>query len=237
MGGEKGRGANEDPKLEIPPALAAAAALIVAVLAAVGVSGDALTRAVRNDPIPLATVIILVLLVVGTTTAILNRAKRILALAVTLLTALLATTVFLGALALGEREQPSVSLSSQVDESRIAVTIHASGSSLKSKEDMLVQLQALEHFPEDSEGRSQCERSRFEEFRPGEEPLWPGPLLLWQQTGPDADGTVAVESTVEVPVGQYEGVCAFVALRSDGKEPRYVRSYLRFPTAGLGKNR
>jgi len=114
----------------------------------------------------------------------------------------------------------------------MTVTIHASGSGLKSSEDMLVQVQALDSFPEDLEAKNQCEHNRFREFRPGSEPFWPGPLLLWQQAGPDADGTVDIETTLQVPVAGYEGVCALVALRSDGKDPRAVASFLRFPDTG-----
>lgn len=228
MGGRGPRESKDPPKLEVPPALAASAALIVAVLGAVGVSGDALTRAVRNNPLPLGVVIVLVLVVVGATTAYLNRANRVVAFAFGILTALLVATVALGADALGEREQPSVSLSGKTDGDLVTVTVKASGSSLKSKETMLVQIHALERFPEDSEESDTCTGSRFEDRR-DDARVWPGPLLLWEQGGPDPGGSVAIDSTVEVPAGEYEGVCAFVALSVDGNDPRFVRSYLRFP--------
>ena len=38
----------------LPTSLAAAVALLVAALAAIGLTGDALLRAVRNDPVPLS---------------------------------------------------------------------------------------------------------------------------------------------------------------------------------------
>jgi hypothetical protein len=126
----------------------------------------------------------------------------------------------------GEREQPRIALSAQQSAETISVTISASGSGLKSDEDMLVQLQAIETFPDRSEPA--CGRSRFESYRPGDEPVWPGPLLLWEQAGPDAKGAVAVESVLDVPPGRYDGVCAFVALRGGGSAPRAVTGYLRF---------
>lgn len=60
-GAQSSRGGSPQATTGLPPGLAAAIALVVAGLAAVGVTGDALTKAVRNEPGYLAAAVILAL--------------------------------------------------------------------------------------------------------------------------------------------------------------------------------
>lgn len=212
----------------LPPALGAAVAVVVAVLAAVGVSGDLLTRAVRNRPYELGGVIVAVLVLVGATVAWLSRRKPAAAFVIAALTVLLAIAVGVGARSIVDREQPLVTLTSQFTEQFIEITVTASGSGLRSDEDMLVQLQALSSFPENWDATLSCRTSRMDRFPPGEEPPWPGPLLLWEQAGPGPDGTTNVESMLQIPRNSYAGVCAFASLRGgEGKKPRSTAAFLR----------
>jgi hypothetical protein len=209
------------PKFDVPPALAGAIALIVAALAAVGVSGGALTRAVRNDPTTIALLVIVLLVAVAVPVVASVRGSRAIAGSVIVLVLVLCATVWTGARSVGEREQPRVALSASTKDQVTTITVIASGSGLKSNQDMLVQMQGLEGFPASVHADNGCARSGSDTV---------GSLLLWQQAGPDGSGAVSVESKVEVPVAEYAGVCAYVSLRNDPSgDDRWVRSYLRTP--------
>lgn len=222
-------GNGKDSGFEIPPALAAGAALVVSVLAAVGISGDLLTRAARNRPVELSLLLVAVIAVVATYTIWLNRSRHLFSAAVGAIALVLCATVLFGAGSVAEREQPRVSLGAVSEQNLIKLTVKANGSGLKSEHDLLVQVHALTTFPETEDASIECRHNRFERYRPGREPRWPGPLLLWQQAGPDGDGEVNVEASLEVPIGRYQGVCVWAALRSDdGQAARATATYLRF---------
>jgi hypothetical protein len=92
---------------------------------------------------------------------------------------------------------------------------------------MLVQVLAMERFPETADDADVCRGNRFD--RSLTDRAWPGPLLLWDQVGPDGDGATEVTSTFPVPRGVYDGVCAYAGLRNaDPGEPRQTASFLRF---------
>jgi hypothetical protein len=224
----KERALSTEHGLDIPPALAGGTALVVAALAAVGVSGGVLTRTVRNEPQTIAKLVIAALLIVAIPTLVLVRKRLLVALCLLALLGVLGTTVWVGAESVAEREQPRVALSASTKGQVTTITINASGTGLKSKQDMLVQLQAVTSFPTPVSG---LDPLCFESVRSVPETKSVGPLLLWQQAGPDETGTVTVKTNVEIPIAKYEGVCAFVALRTDGTRARAVRAYLR--TSGL----
>ncbi len=62
---DSGSGESDSKDWTVSPALGAAVALVVAAFAAVGVSGDVLTRAVRNQPVGVAAMFVVALLAVG----------------------------------------------------------------------------------------------------------------------------------------------------------------------------
>lgn len=217
---------------EPPPALAAGLAVLVAALAAVGVSGGALQRAVRNEPgwfILVFTSAVLLATVMAV--AFFRRSGRGLpaVVASVVIGALAAFSMVLGAASLDVREKPAVSLSAaRTATGGLVVTVNATGSGLRADEDMLVQLRALERFPTtvtdfagnlpESHGTNwACAASQFQ-TTPPEAPTVPdvGPLLAWQQAGPDADGAATIEMVVPYDADVPDGFCAAALYR----EPR-----------------
>jgi hypothetical protein len=210
------------------PGLAATAALLVAVLGAVGVTGEALTRAVRNHPVGMTAVVALVLTTAAVPVFLALRARWTHVLALALLLLGLVSALALGATSVAEREQPRVELSSSTSDGITTVTVDASGSSLQSEADMLVQLLGLDDAP--GSGQAMDDVCNGNAFADGGEPPAGAEVLLWQQAGPDADGAVALESSVEFSTGDHAAVCAYVALRADRPEDaRAVQSLLLTP--------
>jgi hypothetical protein len=170
----------------LPPGLAAAIALVVAGLAAVGVTGDALTKAVRNEPGALGAAVILalaasVLLAVTTvfvrpsSTRNVNIKARLklwsrdfwktgnswVTIGLMALLAGVAWAILLGASSVADREQPLVTLSftSERTGNRM-LTIHVSASSLRTSEQILVQVIGLSKFTQANKSVVQiCETS------------------------------------------------------------------------------
>jgi hypothetical protein len=177
----------------------------------------------------MALVVVATLVVVAIPALVLLRGRRMFFYCLLALLVVLAATVGLGAVSVAQREQPLVALSATTAGDITTVVISASGSGLKSSQDMLVQVQAMSSFPDTmTKGlRVACGRDRFGPPHGS----WPGSLLLWQQAGPDSSGAVSVRSTMEIPAGDYEGVCAFVALRKGGGI-RFVQGFLRLKAAG-----
>jgi hypothetical protein len=194
-------------------------ALVAAGLALIGVTGGVLVRAVRSSPgtIVLAVAVVVVLAVLA------ERAdgRRRLALVVAMLAVVL-LTLGLGATSIDERDKPSVSLkasstgASATSPGKWTVTVKATASGLRAREDMLVQLQGLPNgIPTDSSQfdasypgcNTSVLRSRKAEAANRYVPP-AGDLLLWTQAGPSADGSIVVESAVDVPLTGYRGVCA-----------------------------
>jgi hypothetical protein len=158
-----------------PPGLAAAIALVVAGLAAVGVSGDTLTRAVRNEPEEITKWIIVALSAAAALVGVSLAEKRwnawwkhpsppprrwpligvvVVGLLAVLGVGLVATIVFASAKAmetganqLTDREQPLVSLQAATDEQRLTtVTIDVRATGLPTTDQMLVQVVGMTEF-------------------------------------------------------------------------------------------
>ena len=227
--GRQGRDAEQpgpgssDPS--VPPSLAAAVALVVAALAAVGVSGDHLARAARNDPGGFAWLMTAALAAVGVPTVLLMVRQRrwSVAAAVAVLVVVAGVAVHLGAGSMSVREQPRLAVEASSTANGTSITIQASASGLRSDEDMLVRARGVQILPEPTFRRSEvC-------LEPADDDV----LLLWQQAGPDLQGNSATESTVEVRPGEFEAVCVYAGLRTsegrraDAGDARYVVALLR----------
>jgi len=216
---DQDKGEDKNDEFTFNPAVAAIVALFVAVLAAVGIAGDGLTRAVRNHPIFFGLLLIGIVVVVGLfgvarAWKAKNRPIAIVELAVV---ALLSITILVAASAVAEREQPLVSLSVATQDGVATVTVTARASGLESNSDMLVQVIPLEEFPATYDEAVQlCRRDSFArgDGRPDGPPAW-----IWEQSGPDADGVAEVQSSFELPAGEYGAVCAWAALRADRSDP------------------
>lgn len=217
---------NGGPALGGP--LAAAVALVVAVLAAIGVSGELLARAVRNDPNKLAVSVIAILVITGSWLArnlyLAGQKLGLLPLGLLILT--LCGVVLLGAQSVAEREIPPVSLSASTEQSLVTVDVVATAAGVPSYTDVLVQVIALREFGDDEAQRREiCGMSRIDNPPPTEVAM----LVSWQHAGPDGAGNVEHRSSFQVP-DEFEALCAFGALQNiKGREPRSVVSYLRLP--------
>jgi hypothetical protein len=221
---------NKNNGFGLPPGLAASAALVVAVFAAVGVAGDLLTRAVRNEPGPMAWVVGLALWAVGIPIIVIakNWATRV---AVFLLLIVLTIAVIVGTNSVSDREQPRVALSAMTEDDTVTVSVEAGGSSLRTTDDMLVQVIGLRIFSDFDGMVPECESSRLRDIPSSSEV---GDLLVWDRAGPNGSGDVELSIEFEIPVGEYGGLCAWTALpdkdRDNPSDDRATAAYLRLPT-------
>lgn len=248
----EGAGPTPPPPL-IPAGVSAVVALAAAALALIGLTGGVLVRAVRSMPgtIVMAVAILVILAVAA------ERARGWLrfAAAFAMLTVVLGT-VALGATSIDERDKPSVALkatstaATATAPGKWTITVKASASGLRAREDMLVQVQGLSAgLPSDSrefeDVQPRCITTALrlprDEAARGPYPSRAGALLLWSQAGPTTDGSTLVESTVEVPLGTYKGVCA-VAIYANSRGYAVERwfdklqSALEWPTGNEQKS-
>lgn len=238
-----------DPGFELPGGIAAAVALVVAGLAAVGVSGGMLVRAVRNAPGAMAFLLAFVVLAAFAVPVLSSARKKHLgvALVLGLIGGAAVLAIFLGAASVDDRDQPSVAVTTTTSAAGIVtVKVKATANGLRSQEDMLVQIQGISGaFPQDADAeaamRPGCLTSRF--YRPpaGTPAItYPGDLLSWSQAGAGADGTASVEVSAEVASQKVRGVCVAAIYRSSSGnwvEGAFdaVESVLFRPTGSEGK--
>lgn len=225
--------ANDDQdksSFSIPTTLAGAVALVVAALAAVGVGGAVLVRAVRNQPFQMAAIFVLAIFLaaIPAVVGLVRRKAYLSAVALGFLALVAMGAVVVGAKSLEDREMPSVSVSISNDDGMTTIMVEASGYSLRSTEDMLVQVVGLPAFSGPGEMQSSCERSRFRgEYLEEVE----GSVLTWQRTGPNSAGEATSSVSLEVPSMAYGAACAYVALldrsANSSKDNRAVVAYVR----------
>lgn len=198
--------------------IAVGVALVVGALAAVGVQGEFLPRAVREAPNPLGVSFALVVLGLLLPFAH-SKAGRI------------ATILSLGGLALvisgtwyalwvgigtiRTRETPAVTLTIAPipgSTTSVQMTAEASGTSLSPAESAMLRVVAVRAGSE-ANAREICEHSQTNPFDKNEN----GPksdVLSWGTSGPDVTGKVTLKSSLAVSALEYQYLCARVALRS-----------------------
>ena len=198
--------------------LAAAATLIVAALAAVGIEGQLITRMVRNLPIQVGIAVSLALLAVAVGTALLagNRAIQIVALSLGLI---VCAIVGLGAYSLTIREDPSVTLSALPHESTSGVLVRAraSATSLRSDDNLLLQVVGIDTVATvaDDVQDNLCTVVLQEVDRDNQQALRDGVRLLhWVETGANAEGKTTASVDLVVEEGSNEAFCVYAALSS-----------------------
>jgi hypothetical protein len=202
---------------------------VTGVLVALGVFGDALARLVRNSPGAAAAASVLALLgvVIPVLAALGGRFQRT---AVLLGGAILiagAVVVLVGAAAaIGEREQPSVTLTPRAVDptgATVTVSITARGSSLAIEDHMLVRVVAFRAGTAVDDAWAACAdiedlpvQTADRDGRPVAQPV-----LYTGESGPTATGATSNTITVTVPT-TYEYICAHavVAARSERSDPR-----------------
>jgi hypothetical protein len=127
-------------------------ALVVAALAAVGLSGGALTRSVRNFPIPISVILCVALIASLAIALLINKTGSAWANVVVYAAAVLLVIAACGAVALGaysvhEREQPSVSLAAEYGaDGKALVTVSVAAAGLSTQDQLVVQILGLRTF-------------------------------------------------------------------------------------------
>jgi hypothetical protein len=233
-------------RVGVPSQLTAAIGLAVAALAAVGLTGSALTRSVRNFPL-LVSVILWVVLLSALALAFSGKFPKLAQPAVIVLVVAVCAGVGLGAYSVHQREQPAVLLAGVPEaDGSTSVTVTVKGSGLATQDQLDVQVLGLKTFDRlDKIAVSMCEQSytwsktnssgvELDTYL-GQQGLATddATLLSWNRLGPDSDGVVDTSFTLEVPKGAYSGICAFSPLPSDTSEAASnSAAYLRIPADG-----
>jgi hypothetical protein len=172
------------------------------------VSGDALTRAVRNEPQLLA-LAITVALAAAVILAVLTLHNWPAKAGLLVILGAVISAVWLGALSVANREQPLVALSSSSENTGSrTLTVDVSAAGLRTTDEVLVQVIGLEIFTDVGTARTTCEHDW------GKTPASGGTLLLWDRIGPDPKGNVKITIKIPVPNGKYQGICAWAPLPS-----------------------
>lgn len=211
---------------ELSPALAGSVALIVAGFGAIGLSGDFLLRAVRNNPILVAIAVSAGLIAIGSIVAF-SVTRLYVQLVVAVLVASVVFGIVVGALSIRDRDQPGLSISATSTVSTTTISLDVSGSGLATSDSLLVQVVGLKTKPPMTADSEMCETSRIEATPKTDR----GDLLMWGRSGPDtANGDVKRTITLEIPAKKYPIVCAWAALpeRNENKldDDRRVPAYL-----------
>lgn len=206
----------EKPPFEFPPSLAATVGLLVAALAAVGLSGDLLSRAVRTYTWPLAGLFALAIMITSFAVAVTNkgRAARV---AVILLAVIAALLVVTGAFSVDTRDVTAVSVTyatgtvpDKGGEQLTTITVGASGSGVRVGEFLWLEVYGLPPDVSWSDPRDPC--SRADEVRPM------AVRVADLTAGPDQSGAVTTQSGIDIPTGTYVGICAYTGLISTDME-------------------
>lgn len=221
----------------------AAVTLVVAALAAVGVSGDYVPRLVRDQPATVATVMwialagaVLIAAAVALASAELNEAYSWVPSVVGFVGAFVVLgsafwAVDLGTDSISDREQPRAVLSAATVGDVVTVSVDAHGSSLTLSETMLVQVIGLKHVSNTLSGNDGlCTVSRLgDNLNPNT-----GTLLAWERLGADSKGDASGVVKVEIARDEFQGVCAFGALtdrpnvnEATSNNARWTVAYLR----------
>jgi hypothetical protein len=194
-------------------AVVLAVALVVGMFTALGIQGELLTRAARNDPIHITIafgVVILGLvipLIPGVNNVVID------AICIVLVAGGAIYALALGGISLAERETPILSMTptwSDADTSAVSVKVTASATSLRSHEDIVLRVAALTPGSEKAL-RDQCRTKAG----PWEDPTLAGTgkVLAWGTSGPGTGGDAVVTVTVRAHSKATDYVCAYAELR------------------------
>lgn len=227
-----------------------AIALFVGALAAVGVAGDVLTRAVRNLPLlmsALLTIIVVAamgLFIVGSRTGRRSSERTTLLQRrfLTLIAVATCLTVLVGATSVADREQPAIALQASYTSNQITLTVESSAAGLATTDQLTVQVLGLSQFSViDRQTVEICEQvfahsisddlgTDLQQLLDQKHDRYTGKvsILLSERLGPDSQGNIKSVTKLDVPAGIYQGVCAFSPLPSNQLESsRSSASYLR----------
>ncbi|MDQ1547521.1 MAG: hypothetical protein QOH69_2425 [Actinomycetota bacterium] len=192
-------------------------ALVVAILAAIGIQGNLLARMVRDNE--WGTILVFAGIVIGVALPVLSisskhpRIKAALrsgAFVLVLVSALGA--VVLASVSSQDREMPAVSIDpswNAANQGVITLTVTGSATSLRSTENLLLRVVALKDV-QGMQIKNDCNTDESWWFDP---PLGShGEILSWGQTGPDVSGSASAKVVVKVDPKKYDLACAYVGL-------------------------
>ena len=222
-------------------ALALGVTLVVAVLGALGIQGDLLTRMVRNVPIFVSIAFALVLVGLAIpffASQASDRTKRWLTgVSAGLVVAGALVTVGVAAFSMTEREQPTLAIAptwSTEAPGEATLEIKASASSLRTDEDLLLRVIGLKGSGVDI--MHLCRTPDWESYLPSRSET----VLAWSTSGPAVTGLASVGTSLPVSANQYDYVCAYAALRdrstNDNADDRWTVSILDLHRATPGSN-
>jgi hypothetical protein len=189
-------------------------AVVIGVLAGVGIDEDARTRLLRNTPGGIT--IALAVAMAGVTLPLVWRsgwAGRV--IGVLGAVAILGGSIWaldLGANSLSDRDNPTVMFTTQRnadDPSRVTAAINAEASFLRSDEAMLVRVLAL-RWAAHGHYRDICRRAD-PDLSVGDDRA--ARLILWHESGPNSSGHAGTIRQFELSRDRYVAVCYYVALR------------------------
>ncbi|MGY1664873.1 hypothetical protein [Geodermatophilus sp. SYSU D00696] len=202
---------------------------LTGVLVALGLSGDALSRLVRNSPRATATAVVLAVL--GVTIPVLAAVGQQFQRTAVLLGGVVLVTgavvaVMGGASAIAEREEPGLTLTSRAVDptgATVRIEVAARGSSLAIEEHVLVRVVAFRAGTAMDDARAACADTKDLTVQTTDDAGRPvaQPVLYSGESGPTTTGATSHTITLAVPT-TYEYVCAHAALtdRSAGSDPR-----------------
>lgn len=214
--------------------LGIATTTVVAVFAALGVSGNLLARMVRNDPDSIRWILffaIVAVILLTAITAIQRLPNELIVLPVLGLGVVLIIAANAAADSQRKRENPSISLSLAKSQSGVlTLTAKATGSSLRPNDRMLLRVAAIlrplavtELADSTTTDRrtelrnvtnQECKRSELHPLNAKD-----ARLLSWTETGANVSGEATTEQTMPVPPkAQY--VCAWAILSALPTDPR-----------------
>ncbi len=209
-----------EPLSALTATLGVAATLIVAVFAALGVSGDLLARMVRNDPTGSRNVLVLAIVAVvgmAVVTAVQHLPNALVVAPVLLLGYALVQAADVATASQDSRDQPAVSLSlARPASGGLAVTAKATGSGLRAKDLLFLRVTTLAGLANPGELRQATEvECRRREMHASDAAR--ARVLLWTETGPQGTGESTTEQSVPVPAeAQYLCAWAVIVRPSDG---------------------
>jgi len=246
--GDKSSGPVDAVRLAIPLGVG----LIVGVLAAIGIEGDALERLIRNAHNAVAWILIVAVIGVGVPAAVaaaisvantkawketgsrgrgVTMASLIIGSTALLVASLLA--LWIGTDGIYEREHPSLSMTVSGEEGQLTLAVDAVAPTLSSYEKMLLRVVALMDETVDPEGA--CRSPLLTSSNQVE-------LLAWLETGPDRNGSARDSTHITVP-DDAEAVCAQAALldrnEDEPRDDRIIWGILNrssFPATGASAN-
>jgi hypothetical protein len=213
--------------------LGIATTTVVAVFAALGVSGNLLARMVRNDPDSIRWILffaIIAVLVAAVVTAFRSLPTEWIVLPVIGLGVVLIIAANAATDSQRKRENPAISLSLTRSQSRLTLTAKATASSLRSNDRMLLRVAAIlrplgvKELPGSTttDRTTELRKVTNEECKRAElHPLHPkdARLLSWTETGANVSGEASTEQTMPVP-SKAQYVCAWAILSALPTDPR-----------------